>query len=70
MRTNIVLDDDLVAEAFALTNARTKRELIKTALQELIQHRKRKRLTDLAGKIKFRDDFDHKAMRDLNRDPG
>ena len=65
MRTNIVLDDDLVAEAFTLTNANTKKELIRTALQELIRNRKRKRLTDLAGKIEFCDDFDHKAMRDL-----
>jgi hypothetical protein len=27
-------------------------------------------LTELAGRIRLRDDFDYKAMRDLNRDPG
>ena len=42
MRTNIVMDDDLVQEAFALTGVRTKRELVHMALKELVRrHRKR-----------------------------
>jgi Arc/MetJ family transcription regulator len=32
MRTNVLLDDDLVEEAFALTGVRTKRELVRLAL--------------------------------------
>jgi Arc/MetJ family transcription regulator len=65
MRTNIVLDDDLVGEALDLTGARTKKEVIHLALQELVRSRKKKPLTDLAGKIRFRSGFDHKAMRKL-----
>ena len=63
MRTNIVLDDDLVQEAFSLTGARTKRELVNMGLKELVRRYRKRDLTDLAGRIRLRDDFDHKAMR-------
>ncbi len=65
MRTNVVLDDDLVREAFRLTGVRTKRELIHTALQELVRARRKKDLTELAGRIRFRKGFDHKILRDV-----
>ena len=63
MRTNIVLDDELVQEAFSLTGVRTKRELVQMALKELVRRYRKRDLTELAGKIRLRDDFDHKAMR-------
>jgi len=70
LRTNVDLNDKLIEEAFALTGARTKKELLHLALQELVRVRRKKDLTELAGRIRLRDDFDYKAMRDLNRDPG
>jgi Arc/MetJ family transcription regulator len=63
MRTNVDLDDTLVEEAFRLTTAKTKKELLNQALQALIQSRKKKNLLDLAGKIQFADDYDYKALR-------
>jgi Arc/MetJ family transcription regulator len=63
MRTNIVLDDQLVEEALAVTGARTKREVVHLALQELVQSRKKKNLADLAGRIRFRAGFNHKSLR-------
>jgi Arc/MetJ family transcription regulator len=63
MRTNVDLDDTLVEEAFRLTTATTKKELLNQALQALIQSRKKKNLLDLAGKIQFADDYDYKALR-------
>ncbi len=36
MRTNIVLDDQIVNEAMRLTGAKTKREVVDRALRELI----------------------------------
>ena len=63
MRTNIVLDDELVREAFSLTGVRTKRELVRLALEELIRRHRKRDLTELAGRIRLRDDFDHKALR-------
>lgn len=68
MRTNIVLDEDLVREAFRLTDARTKRELIQLALEELIRVRRKRNLAELAGRIRLRDDFDHKVLRDVRTD--
>lgn len=70
MRTNIVLDDELVQEAFALTGVRTKRTLVRLALQELIRRHRKRDLGDLAGRIYLHDDFDHKALRDTRRDSG
>lgn len=63
MRTNIVLDDDLVKEAFRHSRARTKKDLVHEALRELIRIRSRKSLLDLRGKIRFAAGYDHKRLR-------
>ncbi len=68
MRTNIVLDDKLVQEAFALTGARTKRELVNMALQELVRARRKKDMLELAGRISLRKGFDHKSLRETRHD--
>ena len=69
MRTNIVLDDELVRQGLAPTGTRTRRELAHLAPSELVRRRRRKDLPDLAGKVKLRPDFDHKAMRRVRGDP-
>jgi len=63
MRTNIVLNDELLKRAFKVTKAKTKKELVHEALEELIAVRQKKDLRDLKGKIAFRGDYDHKALR-------
>ena len=64
MRTNIVLDDILVEEAFKYSSSiRTKKDLIETALREYVQNRKIKDLRELKGKIQFSDDYDYKKVR-------
>jgi Arc/MetJ family transcription regulator len=63
MRTNIVLDNDLVAEAFRHSEARTKRELVDEALRELIRLRRQKSLLGLKGKVRFARGYDYKALR-------
>jgi Arc/MetJ family transcription regulator len=65
MRTNIVIDDELLNEAFAVSNAKTKKDLIHEALREFIRLKSRKPLTDLAGSIKFYKNYDHKELRKL-----
>jgi Arc/MetJ family transcription regulator len=65
MRTNIVLDDKLVEEAFAVTGLRTKKELVHLALIELVRGRRKKDLLDLAGQIRFRKGFSHKSVREM-----
>jgi Arc/MetJ family transcription regulator len=64
MRTNVVLDDKLVDDAFKYSQTiSTKRELIEAALKEYVDTRKRKNIKDLRGKISFRENYDYKAMR-------
>lgn len=63
MRTNILLDDDLIQDAFSLTGVRTKRELVHMALKEPVRRYRKRDPTELTGKIRLRDDFDHKVMR-------
>jgi Arc/MetJ family transcription regulator len=70
MRTNVVLNDELVAEAFALTGVQTEKELLDLALRELVRVRRKKDLSELAGRVSLRDDFDHKAMRATRNDHG
>ncbi|TAH50525.1 MAG: type II toxin-antitoxin system VapB family antitoxin [Treponema sp.] len=51
MRTNIVFDDQLVAEAFRYADEiTTKKNLIEAALREFVRNRNIKDLNDLKGK--------------------
>lgn len=63
MRTNIVLDDSLVQEAFGLSGAKTKKELVSIALKEYVQNHNKKDLRELKGKISFRKGYDYKLLR-------
>jgi Arc/MetJ family transcription regulator len=65
MRTNIVIDDDLLEEAFSVSKAKTKKELIHEALAELIHLKKRKDMTELAGLVEFHKNYDHKKLRKI-----
>ena len=49
MITTIVLDDDLLAKAQALTNLQEKSSLVKEALKALIARESAKRLANLGG---------------------
>jgi Arc/MetJ family transcription regulator len=64
MRTNIVLDDELVKEAFRHSNAKTKRELVDLALREYVENHKRRDIRELRGKGLIRPDYDYKALRE------
>ena len=64
MRTNIILDDNLVQEAFKYSRANTKKELIHLSLTEFVENRRRLNLLDLEGKIEFAKDYDYKKLRE------
>jgi Arc/MetJ family transcription regulator len=53
VRTNIVIDDQLLEEAFSVSQGKTKKEIIHEALKEMIRLRKRKDLTELADESPF-----------------
>lgn len=63
MRTNIVLDDHLVAEAMRLGGARTKREIVEAALREFVARRRSRRVLKLAGSDLIAPDYDVRAVR-------
>jgi Arc/MetJ family transcription regulator len=63
MRTNIVLDDELLQEAFRYANVSTKKEIVHLALKEFVENAKKLSLLDLKGQISFDDEYDYKAMR-------
>ncbi len=63
MRTNIVLDDELVAEATRLSGIKTKKELVHEALRVFIETRKRRSLLELAGRIQLASGYDYKDLR-------
>jgi Arc/MetJ family transcription regulator len=63
MRTNIVLDDILLAEAMKLTQVPTKREVVELALRELVARRKRKNVLELVGQDLIAPDYDVRAVR-------
>jgi len=65
VRTNIDIDDALLEEAFSISRARTKKDLVHEALRELIRVKRRKDMTELAGSIEFYEGYDHKKLRKL-----
>ncbi len=63
LRTNIVLDADLVDEATRLTGIGTRRALVHEALRVLVENKRRQPLAQLRGKIKLAPGYDYKAAR-------
>jgi hypothetical protein len=63
MRTNIVIDDALLEEAFSVRRARTKKDLIHQALMEYVRLKKPKDMIELAGFIQFYKGFNHRKLR-------
>jgi len=58
MRTNIVLDDELVKRAQRLTGIRTKRAVIHTALRTLVRLHEQSSARALRGKLHWEGDLD------------
>ncbi len=65
-RTNVVLDENIVQEALKLSNIKTKRKLIDTAIREFIAKHKQENkpdIHDLLGIGGIDIDYDYKALR-------
>lgn len=61
MRTNVVIDDGLIAEAMTCTGIKTKKAVIERALQTLIRLKQQEQVRSLRGKLRWEGDLD--AMR-------
>ena len=53
MRTNIVVDDNLMAEAIKLTNIKTKKGVVDQALKLLVQVKRQESIRKLKGKLQW-----------------
>ena len=58
MRTNIVIDDNLMAEAIEISQLKTKKAVVETGLRLLIQIKKQERIKSLRGRLKWDDDLE------------
>lgn len=58
MRTNVEIDDAVMAEVQHLTGVRTKREAIDLALRELVARHRRIGILDLRGQIHWEGSLD------------
>ncbi|HEY5269897.1 MAG TPA: type II toxin-antitoxin system VapB family antitoxin [Anaerolineales bacterium] len=58
MRTNIVLDEDLIERAQKLTGIKTKRAVVQEALRTLILLREQAEVRRFRGKLKWEGDLD------------
>lgn len=64
MRTNIVIDDDLMASALALSGVKTKREAVELGLKTLIDLRKQEEIRKFRGKLKWEGNLDEMRKDD------
>jgi Arc/MetJ family transcription regulator len=58
MRTNIVIDDTLMADALKVSGARTKREAVELGLRTLIRIRRQDDIRRYRGKLAWEGDLD------------
>jgi len=58
IRTNIELDEELLAEGLRLSSLKAKKQLVNTALSEYVKRLRRKRLAEYAGSGIWRGNLD------------
>jgi Arc/MetJ family transcription regulator len=63
MRTNVVIDDELMSRAMEISKIKTKKEIVNTAIAEFVERRAYRDLSELRGQIKFAEGYDYKAAR-------
>jgi Arc/MetJ family transcription regulator len=61
MRTNIVIEDQLMERALAASGCRTKREAVEEGLRLLIRLKEQERIRAARGRLRWEGDLD--AMR-------
>jgi Arc/MetJ family transcription regulator len=69
MRTNIVIDDELLSKGMKYTGIKTKKELVNYALEELIRRKERKKILALKGKLHWTGNLEE-MRKDRFRDAG
>ncbi len=58
MRTNVVIDDDLMKSALKLSGLRTKKDAIDIGLKLLVEFNRQAKIRDFRGRLKWVGDLD------------
>jgi Arc/MetJ family transcription regulator len=58
VRTNIVIDDKLMAETLRVTGAKSKREAVEMGLRTLVRLARQAQIKRLRGKVKWQGDLE------------
>ncbi|MCH2244791.1 MAG: type II toxin-antitoxin system VapB family antitoxin [Crocosphaera sp.] len=58
MKTNIIIDEQLIADALKVTGLNTKKEVIEMGLKTLIDFKKQEQIKQFKGKLKWEGDLE------------
>ena len=58
MRTNIVIDDELMKQVLKLTGLTTKREAVEQGLKTLVRLKRQEQIRQYRGKLRWEGDLD------------
>lgn len=58
MRTNIIIDDELIAETLRATGLKTKKEVVELGLKTLLRLRRQAGIRELRGKVAWEGDLE------------
>jgi Arc/MetJ family transcription regulator len=62
MRTNIVIDNQLMADALKATGLTTKREVVELGLKTLIRLKQQEKIKNFKGKLKWSADLEEMRL--------
>lgn len=65
MRTNIVIDDQLMRDAMQASGARTKKEAVEIGLRTLVKLEQQKQIKSFRGRLAWEGDLDRQRQDQL-----
>lgn len=67
VRTNIDIDDDLLAEAMRLSGLKTKKAVVEEALRLLTKRHRQRDILDLRGKLRWEGNLEESRLDELDK---
>jgi len=58
MRTNIVIDNELISKAISLSHNKTKKAVVEEALRLLVKFKQQLKIIELRGKLNWKGNLD------------
>ena len=62
MKTNIIIDEQLIADALKVTGLKTKKEVIEMGLKTLIDFKKQEQIKQFKGKLIWEGDLEEMRL--------